>query len=93
MGVNKQLQVPGVCELVVAVFLVVELKVKAVVEGFLEVVCVDLVVGVIELVVVVGGFVLCHLLPGCGCVGCELSRLCFDWLGCDLTLVELILPW
>ena len=93
MGVNKQLQVPGVCELVVAVFLVVELKVKAVVEGFLGVVCVDLVVGVIELVVVVGGFVLCHLLLGCSCVGCELSRLCLDWLGCDLTLVELTLPW
>ena len=90
MGVDKQLQVPGVCELVVAVFLVVELKVKAVVEGFL---CVDLVVGVIELVVVVGGFVLCHLLLDCGCVGCELSRLCLDWLGCDLTLVELTLPW
>ena len=78
MGVNKQLQVPGGCELVVAVFLGVELRVKAVVEGFLEAVCVDLVVGVIELVVVVGGFVLCHLLPGCGCVSCELSRLCFD---------------
>ena len=93
MGVNKQLQVPGVCELVMAVFLVVELKVKAVVEGFLEVVCVDLVVGVIELVVVVGGFVLCHLLLGCGCVGCELSRLCLGWLGCDSTLVELTLPW
>ena len=66
MGVDKQLQVPGVCEPVVAV---------------------------IELVVVVGGFVLCHLLLGCGCVGCELSRLCLDWLGCDLTLVELTLPW
>ena len=91
MGVNKQLQVPGVCEPVVAAVLVVELKVKAVVEGFLGVVCVDLVVGVIELVV--GGFVLCHLLLDCGCVGCELSRLCLDWLGCDLTLVELTLPW
>ena len=71
----------------------VGLKARGVVVEFLEVVCVDLVVGVIELVVVVGGFVLCHLLPGCGCVGCELSRLCFDWLGCDLTLVELTLPW
>ena len=91
MGVNKQLQVPGVCELVMVVFLVVELKVKAVVEGFL--VCVDLVVGVIESVVVVGGFVLCHLLLGCGCVGGELFRFCFDWLVCELTLVELTLPW
>ena len=78
MGVNKQLQVPGVCEPVVAVFLVVELKVKAVVEGFLEVVCVDLVVGVIELVVVVGGFVLYHLLQGCVGVSYGLSRLWLD---------------
>ena len=92
MVVDRLLQAPEVCELVVVVSLEVVLKVRGVVVEFLEVVCVDLVVGVIELVVVVGGFVLCHLLPGCGCVGCELSRLCFDWLGCDLTLVELTLP-
>ena len=93
MGVDKQLQVPGVCEPVVAVFLGVELRARAVVEEFLGgVVCVDLVVEVIELVVV-GGFVLCHLLLDCGCVDCELFRLCFDWLGCGLTLVELTLPW
>ena len=48
------------CEPVVAVFLVVELKVKVVVEEFLEVVCVDLVVGEIKLVVVVRGSVLYH---------------------------------
>ena len=77
MGV-EQLQVPGVCEPVVAVFLVVELKVKAVVEEFLEVVCVDLVVGVIELVAAARGFVLCHLLQGCVGVSCELSRLWLD---------------
>ena len=38
----------------VVVFLGVELRVKVVVVEFLEVVCVGLVVGVIELVVVVG---------------------------------------
>ena len=78
MGVDKQLQVPGVCEPVVTVFLVVELKVKAVVEEFLEVVCMGLVVGAIESVVVVGGFFPCHLLQGCVAVGCELSRLCLE---------------
>ena len=45
------------------------------------------------LVVVVGGSVLYCLLQGCVGVGSELSCFCLDWLGYDLTLVELILPW
>ena len=53
------------CRLVVVVSLEAELKVKVDAEEFLEVVCADLVVGVIELVVVVGGFILYHLLLGC----------------------------
>ena len=71
----------------------VELKGKVVVVEFLEVVCMDLVVGVIKLVVAAGGSVLYYLLQGCIGVGCELSHLCLDWLGYNLTLVELILPW
>ena len=51
--------------MVVVVSLEAELKVKVDAEEFLEVVCADLVVGVIELVVVVGGFILYHLLLGC----------------------------
>ena len=78
MVVNRQLRAPGVCELVAVVFLGVELKVKAVVEEFLEVVCMGLVVGAIESVVVVGGFFPCHLLQGCVGVGCELSHLCLE---------------
>ena len=93
MVVDGQLRVLGVCELVVALSLGAELRVKVVVVEFLEVVCVNLVVGVIELVVAVRESVLYHLSQGCVGVGCELSHLYFDWLGCDLTLAELNLPW
>ena len=68
MVVNRQLRAPGVCELVAVVFLGVELKVKAVVEEFLEVVCMGLVVGAIESVVVVVGFFPLPLIAGlCWC--------------------------
>ena len=68
MVVNRRLRVLEVCELVVAVSLGVELKGRVVVVEFLEVVCVDPAVGVIELVVVVGGSVLYHIFLGYGCV-------------------------
>ena len=91
--VDRLLQAPEVCELVVVVSLEVVLKVRGDAVEFLEVVCMDLVVGVIKLVVAAGGSVLYYLLQGCIGVGCELSHLCLDWLGYNLTLVELILPW
>ena len=63
------------CELVVAVFLGVELKGKVVVVEFLEVVCADPVVGVVGLVVVVGGSALYCLLQGCVGVDRKSTRL------------------